>query len=222
MAKAGAKVCIAARRVDKLNEVKDEIVSNGGTAEIYSLDVTDRKQFTDLVKSIEESGDSIDILVNNAGLMYYTHMHNFMVDDWDRMIDVNCRGVTNGIAAVLPGMLKKSSGHIVNTSSDAGRRGFAGLAVYSGTKFFVEGLSQGLRHEVKGKGIRVTCIQPGDVKTELLSHTHDQEAKATYDGSESCQILDPDDVGKAVLYAVTQPDHVGVNEILIEPRENPI
>ncbi|XP_077966537.1 uncharacterized protein LOC120348546 [Styela clava] len=222
LAQAGAKVCIAARRVDKLEEIKKEIIVDGGISESFSLDVTDRKQFKKIVKTIEDKLGSVDILVNNAGLMYYTHMHNLMMDDWDEMISVNCRGVSNGIGAVLPGMLKKCSGHIVNTSSDAGRRGLAGLAVYSGTKFFVEGLSQGLRQEIKGKGIRVTCIQPGDVKTELLTHTKDHEAMNAYDESESCEILNPNDVGRAVLYAVTQPDHVGVNEILIEPRENPI
>lgn len=138
-------------------------------------------------------------------------------------------------------MVERKSGHIVNMSSDAGRRGFAGLAVYSGSKFFVEGLSQGMRHELAPIGVRVTCIQPGDVKTELIQHTTDLEvrskftetsvmsqlvavfqAKEAYDGSGSSHILNPDDVARAVAYAVTQPPYVAINEILIEPREAPI
>nr|XP_039255726.1 uncharacterized protein LOC120332525 [Styela clava] len=223
VARAGAHVCVGARRQDKLAEVCEKIDSEGGIVHQYELDVTDRAQFSQVVKTIEELMGPIDILINNAGCMFYTHMHNAMMDDWDKMININCRGVTNGIGCVLPGMVERGKGHIVNTSSDAGRRGFPGLAVYSATKFFVEGLSQSLRQEVKDKGVRVTCIQPGDVATEIGNYTRDLDAQVQYNtmGSAS-KILDPEDIGRAVLYALTQPDHVGVNEILIEPTEAPI
>uniref|UniRef100_A0A194AMQ0 NADP-dependent 3-hydroxy acid dehydrogenase YdfG n=1 Tax=Pinctada fucata TaxID=50426 RepID=A0A194AMQ0_PINFU len=138
------------------------------------------------------------------------------------MIDLNVKGFTNCIGAILEGMVQRKSGHIVNLSSDAGRKGFPGLAVYSGTKFYVEGLSQALRQEVCGLGIRVTNLQPGDVRTELFIHTTDKEAQDAYDGSQKCKILEPEDIANAVLYAVTQPEYVGVHEILIEPREAPL
>jgi len=222
LARAGCKVAMAARRLERLQEIKSEIESNGGISLAIKTDVTDREQFAELVRHTEYTLGPVDILVNNAGVMYFTMMKNLQVDEWEKQVDLNIKGVLNGIGSVLNGMLERKSGHIVNMSSDAGKRGFAGLAVYSGTKFFVEGLSQGMRHELCKSGVKVTCIQPGDVKTELITHTTDAEAKDAYDGSESTKILDPEDVAGAVLYAVSQPPHVAINELLIEPREAPI
>lgn len=222
LASEGAKVALAARRIERLEDLKKQIEGEGGIAVCIQTDVTNREEVKELVRHTESVLGPIDILVNNAGVMYYTMMKNLKEDQWERQIDLNCKGITNCIGGVLDGMLKRNSGHIVNLSSDAGRKGFPGLAVYSGTKFYVEGLSQALRQEVSGEGIRVTCIQPGDVKTELLSHTTDTEAKAAYDGSSNCKILEPSDIANAVIYATTQPDYVGVNEILIEPREAPV
>lgn len=222
LASEGAKVALAARRIERLEDLKKQIEGEGGIAVCIKTDVTNREEVKELVRHTESVLGPIDILVNNAGVMYYTMMKNLKEDQWERQIDLNCKGLTNCIGGVLDGMLERNSGHIVNLSSDAGRKGFPGLAVYSGTKFYVEGLSQALRQEVSGEGIRVTCIQPGDVKTELLSHTTDTEAKAAYDGSSNCKILEPSDIANAVIYATTQPDYVGVNEILIEPREAPV
>lgn len=222
LAKAGVKVCMAARRQGKLASIKNQILADGGLAYQYTLDVTNLIQFQSVVEDIEANVGPIDILINNAGVMFYTHMRNIMIADWDRTIDVNCRGVTNGIACVLPGMIQRKSGHIVSLSSDAGRRGFPGLAVYSGSKFFVEGLSQGLRHEVKEHGIRVTCVQPGDCATEIFNYTTDTDAASEYGTAGTGKILNPEDVANAILYAVTQPSHVAVNEILVEPRQIPI
>ncbi|XP_078489689.1 uncharacterized protein LOC100175381 [Ciona intestinalis] len=222
LSNAGAKVCIAARNVGKLEELKSEIEKNSGTAALFQCDVTVREQVMQLISFAEENLGPVDIMVNNAGVMMYSKMSNVMMDDWDKTIDVNCKGVTNGIGAVIPGMIKRKRGHIVNTSSDAGLQGFPGLAVYSGTKFFVEGISQALRHEMVEHGIKVTCIQPGDVKTNILSNPTDLEAQKQYDGSGKCKILDPDDIGRAVAYVVSQPDHVAINQLLIEPKEAPI
>ncbi|XP_076070735.1 uncharacterized protein LOC143042341 [Mytilus galloprovincialis] len=221
LCQAGAKVALAARRMERLEEINREITDQEGICICVKTDVTKREDVKELVKHTESVFGPIDILVNNAGVMYYTMMKNLHEDEWERQIDLNCKGLTNCIGGVLDGMLKRGSGHIVNMSSDAGRKGFPGLAVYSGTKFYVEGLSQALRQEVCGSGVRVTCIQPGDVKTELISHSTDKEAQEKYDGSSSCKILEPTDIANAVLYAVTQPDYVGVNEILVEPREAP-
>ncbi|XP_013419834.1 uncharacterized protein LOC106180401 [Lingula anatina] len=222
LAGAGAAVAVAARRVDKLKELQEKIGEEGGVAITVKCDVTVREEVKELVQHAECTLGPVDILVNNAGVMYYTLMKNLHEEEWERQIDLNCKGVTNCIGAVLSGMLERKAGHIVNMSSDAGRKGFPGLAVYSGTKFFIEGMSQALRQEVCDAGVRVTCVQPGDVRTELLGHTTDTEAKEQFDGSSSHKILEPEDIGRAVLYAVSQPEYVGVNEILIEPRAAPV
>ena len=135
-------------------------------------------------------------------------------------VDVNVKGVLNCVACVLTKMMARKSGHIVNMSSNAARKGFEGLAVYSGTKFFLEGMAQGMRAELKGSGVRVTNIQPGDVQTELLQHSSDREALGlAADGS--TEVLKPEDVAKAVMYALQQPHYVAVNEVLVEPRDDP-
>ncbi|CAC5423035.1 Uncharacterized oxidoreductase SA2266,Uncharacterized oxidoreductase MXAN_5909,Uncharacterized oxidoreductase SSP1627 [Staphylococcus saprophyticus subsp. saprophyticus ATCC 15305 _ NCTC 7292],Uncharacterized oxidoreductase Lmo0432,Uncharacterized oxidoreductase SAR2567,Uncharacterized oxidoreductase SACOL2488,Uncharacterized oxidoreductase Lin0452,Uncharacterized oxidoreductase SAS2370,Uncharacterized oxidoreductase SSP0419 [Staphylococcus saprophyticus subsp. saprophyticus ATCC 15305 _ NCTC 7292] [Mytilu len=212
LCQAGAKVALAARRMERLKEINREITDQEGICICVKTDVTKREDVKELVKHTESVFGPVDILVNNAGVMYYTMMKNLHEEEWERQIDLNCKGLTNCIGAVLDGMLKRGSGHIVNMSSDAGRKGFPGLAVYSGTKFYVEGLSQALRQEVCGSGVRVTCIQPGDVKTELITHSTDKEAQEKYDGSSSCKILEPTDIANAVLYAVTQPEYVGAME----------
>lgn len=154
--------------------------------------------------------------------MLFQLMKNVAEDDWERQIDVNCKGVLNGIGAVLPAMLERGVGHIVNITSDAGRKVFPGLSVYSGTKFFVEAVSEGLREETAGTGLRVTCIEPGNVKTELLSHSRDEEAVKKYGEPSGAKILDPEDIARAVLFAVSQPPHVAVNQLMVEPRDEPI
>jgi len=190
------------------------------------LDVTDRSNFKDFVKNVEQSIGPVDVLVNNAGVMSFTYMKNLKEDEWDLTVDVNVKGVLNGVGAVLEGMLDRKKGHIVNISSDAGRKAFVGLAVYSGSKFFVEGFSQALRQETAGTGVRVTTIQPGDVNSELTVRNSqiDQEAYTDFVASTSQtenKILDPHDIGDAVAYVVCQPSHVAINEILVEPAHAP-
>ncbi|KAE8895571.1 hypothetical protein PF005_g201 [Phytophthora fragariae] len=150
-----------------------------------------------------------------------------LLDTGANTIDINCKGTLNGVAAVLPKMLARKSGHIVNISSDAGRKVFPGLGVYSASKMFVEGISQALRLENVGSVLRVTCIQPGNVATDLVKHANaassvDDEAMKLYGGASECEVLKPEDISRAVLYAVTQPAYVAVNEILVEPRDEPI
>ncbi|XP_070554169.1 uncharacterized protein [Ptychodera flava] len=221
LAEAGAMVAMAARREERLTTLRQEIEKNGGVAIAVKTDVTNRKEVKELVRHTESTLGPVDIIVNNAGVMYYTMMKNLHEDDWERTVDVNCKGTLNGIGAVLDGMIARKKGHIVNLSSNAGRRGFAGLAAYSGSKFFIEGMSAALRQELVGTGIKVTNIQPGDVTTEIGDATVDQEAKEKYDVSQLTKILDPEDIARAIVYAVSQPPHVAVNEILIEPREAP-
>lgn len=173
-----------------------------------------------------DSSDALFLLT--AGVMYFTSMKNLHEDEWERTVDVNCKGTMFGVGAVLGGMIERSSGHIVNISSDAGRRIFPSLAVYSASKFFVEAMSEGLRREVVGTGLKVTTIQPGDCATDLIMNNTDKEAAEEQGvsigvkvgtGSTTNQVLQPADVAAAVLYAVTAPSHVAINEVLVEPRD---
>jgi len=161
------------------------------------------------------------MLVNVAGCMYFTLMKNVIWDQWEQQVDVNAKGKMYGIGTVLPKMLGRGKGHIVNITSDAGRKAFAGLGIYSGSKFFVEAVSQALRAETASSGLRVTCIQPGNVETPLLSKSTDPEGLEEYGTPTGAKVLEPDDIGRAVVYALTQPEWCAVNEILVEPREEP-
>ena len=161
--------------------------------------------------------------------MYFTLMKNCNEDQWEQTIDVNCKGCVNGIGAALPGFLERGAGHIVCISSDASRRMFPTLAVYCGSKQFVDAVCEGTRRELVGTGVRVTAIQPGDVSsTELIMNNSDNEAadkmgvainKPVGEGFNQFQLLQVEDVANAVIYAVTAPAHVAVNEILVEPRD---
>ena len=164
----------------------------------------------------------MDFLVNCAGVMYYTLMKNLHEEEWDRTVEVNCKGAINCASAVLPGMLSRGRGHIITISSDAGRKVFPGLAVYSASKFFVEALSQGLRLETAGTGLKVSTVQPGNVSTGLLGLSTDEEALKLYGEPTGARVLDPEDVAASVVHALAQPDHVAVNEILVEPRDEPV
>jgi NADP-dependent 3-hydroxy acid dehydrogenase YdfG len=224
LAREGTHVALAARREDTLLEIqaalderRDEVKSL-----VAATDVTDRGQVKSLVARAENELGPVEILVNCAGIMYYTLMKNLHEDDWEWTIEVNCKGALNCIGAVLEGMLTRGRGHIITISSDAGRKVFPGLAVYSGSKFFVEGLSQGLRLETAGMGLKVTTIQPGNVATDLLALSRDEEALERYGQPSGARILDPEDVAASVIHALKQPEHVAVNEILVEPRDEPV
>lgn len=221
LAENGAKVVLAARRKERLDRIRDEIAELGDVAVSMVTDVVKRQEVLDLVSHTNDTLGPVDIIVNCAGLGYYTTMKNCRLDEWERMVDVNCKGVMNCIGAVLPGMLGRKKGHIINISSNAGRKAFPGLTVYSATKFFVEALTQGLRLEIVGSGVKVTSIQPGDVATEFGIGNTDEEARAKYEVSDDIKRLNPSDIANAVVYAVTQPAHCAVNEIMIEPTDAP-
>jgi NADP-dependent 3-hydroxy acid dehydrogenase YdfG len=218
LSKAGAKVAIGARRTDKLSELENEITKNGGQAFSQKLDVTKKSDCDSFVKSVLEKWGGVDILVNNAGLMPLSFVKNLKVDEWDQMIDVNIRGVLYCIAAVIPHMLEKKSGHIVNISSVAGRIIFPSGSVYCATKHAVTALSEGLRQEFSTrKNIRVTCIEPGVVSTELTNTITDESLKDFVENAKKMQSLSAQDIANAIIYAVEAPDHVNVNEVLIRP-----
>ncbi|KAH6898139.1 hypothetical protein B0T10DRAFT_100355 [Thelonectria olida] len=222
LAKEGAHVVVAARRLEALEGVKKKISVYGGKVLTHKTDVTKRSDVEALIKVASEELGPVDILVSCAGVMYFTMMANNHTDDWERTVDVNCKGLLHCLSSTVPGMLSRGKGHIVAISSDAGRKVFPGLGVYSASKFFVEATLQSLRLETAGTGLRVTAIQPGNVATDLLGMSTDAEALKKYGEPSGAKVLDAEDVASSIVYAVCQPEHVAVNEVLIEPRDEPI
>ena len=222
LAREGAHVAIAARRIDALESLKKKISASGVKVLVHKTDVTDKSQVESLMRETADRLGPIDILVLCAGVMYFTMMANVKTDEWERTVDVNCKGLLHCLSSTVPGMLSRGAGHIVAISSDAGRKVFPGLGVYSASKFFVEATLQSLRLETAGTGLRVTSVQPGNTATELLGMSTDQEAIKKYGEPTGAKVLDADDVAGAIVYALRQPAHVAVNEVLIEPRDEPI
>ncbi|MEO6146932.1 MAG: SDR family oxidoreductase, partial [Sulfuriferula sp.] len=167
LSEQGAVVILGARRVDRINALAKELADNGGKALALQTDVTQSAQVKKLVEAAVEKYGRIDVMINNAGLMPHSPLDRLKIDDWDRMIDVNIKGVLYGIAAALPYMQKQKSGHIINVSSVAGHKVRPASAVYAATKHAVLALSEGLRQEVKPYNIRTTVISPGAIDTEL-------------------------------------------------------
>ncbi|KAF2762990.1 putative hybrid NRPS/PKS enzyme [Pseudovirgaria hyperparasitica] len=222
LAREGCHLALAARRYDALEAIKRRLVVREGKVLIRKTDVTDRKQVEALITQTTAELGPVDILVSCAGVMYYTLMKNVQVEEWDRTVDVNCKGLLHCLSSVVPGMLAQGSGHIVAISSDAGRKVFPGLGVYSASKFFVEATLQSLRLETAGSGLRITSVQPGNTATDLLGMSSDKEAIKKYGEPTGSKILDPEDIASSIVYALRQPGHVAVNELLIEPRDEPI
>ena len=222
LAKEGASVVLAARRLDALESVKRKVSAYGGKVLVVKTDIINKQQVEKLVSTASADLGPVDILVSCAGVMYFTMMANVQTEEWDRTVDVNCKGLLNCLSSTVPGMLERGIGHIVAISSDAGRKVFPGLGVYSASKFFVEATLQALRVETAGTGLRVTSIQPGNTATELLGMSTDAEAIKKYGEPTGAKVLDAEDVASSIVYAVCQPEHVAVNEVLIEPRDEPI
>ena len=218
LSKAGAKVAIGARRTDKLTELENKIKENGGEVFSKKLDVTKKSECDSFVNDVLQKWNSIDILVNNAGLMPLSFVKNLKIDEWDQMIDVNIKGVLYCTAAVISHMKEKKSGHIVNISSVAGRIVFPAGSVYCATKHAITAFSEGLRQELSVRSnIRVTCIEPGVVATELTNTITDESLQSFVEGAKKMESLQAEDIANAILYAVESPNHVNVNEVLIRP-----
>lgn len=222
LAAEGASVVLGARRAERLETLADELTGNGGKAIAVATDVTDREQVKKLVDAAVEQFGRIDVMLNNAGLMPLAPLERLKVDEWDRMIDVNFKGVLHGIAAALPHMISQKSGHIINVSSVYGHVVGPTAAVYCATKFAVRALSEGLRQEVKPYDIRTTIISPGAVATELLEQISEKDiAESTTELVNQIAIA-PDAFAQMVAFAVSQPDDVDVNEILFRPTRQPL
>lgn len=218
LSKAGARVAAGARRTDRLESLEKEIAKNGGEILIQKLDVTKKAECDSFVDAAAKKWGMIDILVNNAGLMPLSFFKSLKVDEWDRMIDVNIKGVLYCTAAAIPHMLAKKSGHIVNISSVAGRVVFPAGSVYCATKHAVTALSEGLRQEFSTRSnIRVTCIEPGVVATELTNTITDKSLEKFVEATKQMEALYAEDIANAILFAVESPSHMNVNEILVRP-----
>lgn len=214
LARTGAKLMLGARRTDRLEALAQEIRKNGGEVLTRSLDVTERNDVAAFADAARARWGQIDVIVNNAGIMPLSPMAAMKVDDWGRMVDVNIKGVLHGIAAVLPGMLTQGSGHIVNIASVGALTVSPTAAVYCATKYAVRAISDGLRQE--NQRLRVTCIHPGVVESELADSITDA---TTIEMMKSYRAiaLQPDAIGRAVRYAIEQPEDVDVNEIVVRP-----
>jgi NADP-dependent 3-hydroxy acid dehydrogenase YdfG len=217
LAAAGAKLMLGARRTERLEALQAELAPLDADIHVRRLDVTDRADVRAFADAARAAWGRVDVIVNNAGVMPLSPMAAMKVDEWDRMVDVNIKGVLNGIAAVLPEMLARGSGHVINIGSIGALSTVPTAAVYCATKFAVRAISDGLRQE--NDRLRVTCIHPGVVASELADSITDSAA-AEMMKSWRAIALEPDAIGRAVRYAIEQPPDVDVNEIVIRPTRS--
>lgn len=211
---------IAARRMSRLQEIKD----NNASATILPVeaDVTDKDQVQNVIdKTVAEYG-KIDVLFNNAGIMPVNNLDQVARDEWDNMLDINVKGVLNGIASALPIMKKQKSGHVITTSSVLGYEVLPGYATYSGTKYAVCAIMEGLRQEEHANNIKTTVIAPGTVKTELFNSINNQEIKkgleeATSQPGSEMSAMQPEEIAQAVAFVIDTPANMSVNEMVIRP-----
>jgi len=217
LARDGAKVVLGARRTDRLDALVADITTADGEALAVATDVTRLDDVKALIEAAVQTFGRVDVLINNAGIMPLSALESLKVDEWTRMIDVNIKGVLHGIAAVLPHMKAQKSGQIITTSSVAGHLVFPASAVYSGTKFAVRAICEGLRQEVKPYNIRSTILCPGAVKTELLDHISDEAVRAANSDYVGQVGIPADSFARMVAFAISQPEDVDVNEIIFRP-----
>jgi NADP-dependent 3-hydroxy acid dehydrogenase YdfG len=223
LAAEGAAVVVAARREDRLSDLVGRIRGEGGRVLAAVCDVTEESQAHGLIRKAQEEFGSVDILVNNAGVMLLSKVGKGLSDEWRQMFDVNVMGLLYATDAAIEVMKRQGGGHLVNVSSVAGRKVTRDASgVYAGSKHAVGAISEGLRQELLEDNIRVTIVEPGAVETELATHITDQEARESIGALAQIEILQSEDIANAIAYAVTQPERVSVNEILIRPTQQPV
>jgi NADP-dependent 3-hydroxy acid dehydrogenase YdfG len=221
LAREGAAVAAGARRRDRLEALAERVGSAGGTVHVHEVDVTDEAAARSFIDESSAQMDGLDVLVNNAGVMLLGPVAGADVEHWQRMINVNLLGLLYCTHAALPIMGEAGSGHIVNVASTAGRQASLGAAVYNMTKFGVVAFSEALRQEVLHANVRVTCVEPGFVDTELQGHNeHPMVVEATEKMREQIgEVLEAGDIADAIVYALAQPGRVAINEMLIRPTK---
>ncbi|WP_119344059.1 SDR family oxidoreductase [Facilibium subflavum] len=214
----GYHISICARRQAPLQKIANRKPQH---CYIEQVDATDKQQVSRFVNHAIKKFGKIDTVINCVGVMYYQRMSQCDYDEWMKMINTNIIGFLNITQAILPPLIE-TQGMFINITSDAGRQAFAGLAVYSGTKAFMEFTLKAMRYELVEKGVRVINLQPGNVATDLHTMSSDKKAVDRYASHDSQNFLTPQDIAQSVLYVINQPRHVAINEILIEPQQEPI
>jgi NADP-dependent 3-hydroxy acid dehydrogenase YdfG len=218
-AAAGAAVALAARRTERIEQLAERISAQGGRAIAVTADVGEEDQANDFIKRTHSELGRLDALVNNAGVMLLGPIENAPTEEWRQMIHVNLFGVLYCTHAALPIMREQGSGHIVNVSSVAGRVARAGSGVYNLTKFGVGAFSESLRQEGVPLGIRVTLIEPGAVATELAGHNREEVREQIAQRFGGIERLESHDIADAILYTLTRPERVAINEVLVRPKD---
>ncbi|MFH5811464.1 SDR family oxidoreductase [Companilactobacillus sp. FL22-1] len=220
LAKSGAKLTIAARRMNRL----EKIVQNNVGAEILPVaaDVSKADEVQNVIDKTVEKYGRVDVMFNNAGIMPVNNLDAIARDEWQNIMDINIKGVLNGIAAVLPVMKKQQSGHIITTSSVLGYEVLPGYAAYSGSKYAVRAIMEGLRQEERTNNIKTTVIAPGTVQTELFNSINNQEIKEQLESLKNLpgadmQALQPEEIAEAVAFVINTPKNMAVNEMVIRP-----
>ncbi|PMD73022.1 SDR family oxidoreductase [Companilactobacillus nuruki] len=220
LASQGAKVSIAARRLDRLEEIKE--INPDAEIKAFAADVTNAGEVQKVIDQTVSAFGRVDVLFNNAGIMPVNNLDQIARDEWQNMLDINVKGVLNGIAAALPVMKNQKSGHIITTSSVLGYEVLPGYAAYSGTKYAVRAIMEGLRQEEHKNNIKTTIIAPGSVKTELFDSINNDEIRNNLKesmkqpGSEM-MALQPDEIAQAVAFVIDTPANMAVNEMVIRP-----
>jgi NADP-dependent 3-hydroxy acid dehydrogenase YdfG len=217
LAERGAAVVLGARRAERLQALVDEITRAGGKASAVVTDVTDPLQVQALVDAAVDTHGRVDVLLNNAGVMPHSPLERRKIDDWNRTIDINIKGVLYGIAAALPHMQRQKAGHIINVSSVAGHKVGKNNAVYAATKTAVRVITEGLRQEVKPWNLRTTIISPGAVATELPNSVTEADVAKGIGQFYEEYAIPAESFARAVAFAIGQPDDVDINEILFRP-----
>jgi NADP-dependent 3-hydroxy acid dehydrogenase YdfG len=221
LAREGYAVSLAARREERINELAEEISSSGGKALAVPTDVGDLSSAQALIQRTKDELGSVDVLINNAGVMLLGPILGADIEHWQRMVNVNVLGLMYCTHAALPIMQDQGGGHIVNVSSVAGRVARLGSGVYNATKWGVGAFSESLRQEALNYGVRVTIIEPGYVDTELQGHNEHPMVveRMAKDKEQIGKVLEAGDIANAIVYAVQQPEHVSINEVLIRPTK---
>jgi NADP-dependent 3-hydroxy acid dehydrogenase YdfG len=223
LARKGAKVVLGARRADQLKQIADEIEEDGGRAVYQELDVTTPSDNDDIVNLAKATFGGIDVVFLNAGIMPNSPLSALKTDDWHQMVDVNIKGVLNGVAAVLPTFIEQKSGHVIAASSVAGLKAYPGGAVYGGTKWFVRDFMEVLRMEsaTEGTNIRTATIYPAAINTELLGTISDKNTAESIQTVYDQYGISPDRIADVVAFAIDQPEDTTINEFTVGPANQP-
>ena len=223
LASRGAKVVLGARRTDNLKRIADEITQSGGHVVHQALDVTSQEDNDRIVQLAKDAFGRVDVIFLNAGLMPNSPLSALRIDDWHRMVDVNIKGVLNGVAAALPAFVAQKSGHIIATSSVAGLKAYPNGAVYGGTKWFVRDFMEVLRMEsaMEGTNIRTATIYPAAINTELLETIGEKASREQMQGVYDKYGIPPDRIASVVAFAIDQPEDTTINEFTVGPANQP-